>query len=193
MTAIEITEADRKRFWSLVEKRGEFECWPWRGSPAVKGYGRFFLTRRKSLRAHRLALILTSGPIPASLVVDHICRQRDCCNPAHLRAISNAENVLIGVGPTAQNARKTHCKRGHELAGWNLILRGKCRNCRRCRYDAQNLRKRERLAEAARIRSLAHQSPAESVEGEGATRGHQSTGNALSEAPGRNGRDGEKA
>jgi hypothetical protein len=45
----------------------------------------------------------------------------------------------------------------------------------------------------AAIEALAPQSPVQSVEGEGATQGHQSTGNALSEAPGRNGRDGEKA
>ena len=84
--------------------------------------------------AHRLAYQSFYGPIPDGLVIDHLCRNRTCCNPAHLEAVTNRENTLRGVGFPALNDAKTHCPQGHEYAGEKLyVWKGKrfCRACRR--------------------------------------------------------------
>lgn len=109
-----------KRFWDKVEKTKS--CWLWTGSYDKDGYGWFWMDG-KNLAAHRAVWFLTFGrdSIPADKVTDHICRNRKCVNPKHLRLVSNADNVLIGIGPTAINKRKTHCPRGHALTEDNLV------------------------------------------------------------------------
>ena len=43
------------RFWSKAEVGRDSECWEWRGSKTVSGYGNFQIDRIH-VRAHRLAL-----------------------------------------------------------------------------------------------------------------------------------------
>ena len=50
------------------------------------------------------------------------CRNRWCQNPAHWRVITRRRQRARGRSPSAVNARKTHCIRGHELAGRNLLI-----------------------------------------------------------------------
>lgn len=50
------------------------------------------------------------------LVIDHICKNKACVNPIHLRMCTNRENCLRdNLGVSAINARKTHCLNGHDL------------------------------------------------------------------------------
>lgn len=97
-------------------------CWGWAGTVDRWGYGTLWDNGR-SVKATRFSYQRFIGPIPDGLVLDHLCRNPNCVNPSHLEAVTDKENVLRGVGPTAKNARKSHCLRGHELAGENLYLR----------------------------------------------------------------------
>jgi hypothetical protein len=126
-----------ERFWSKVDVGNQDECWEWSGC-RVRGYGQFHIGNRKRVRAHRFAYELLVGEIPEGLVLDHLCRNTACCNPAHLEAVTTRENILRGVGLAAANSRKTHCKNGHEFTPENTYSspseeqRG-WRECRVCR------------------------------------------------------------
>lgn len=40
--------------------------------------------------SHRRAWEAANGPVPDGLVLDHLCRNRWCCNPTHLEPVTNA-------------------------------------------------------------------------------------------------------
>jgi hypothetical protein len=133
-------------FWDLVDSRNPNGCWIWTGY-CHQGYGRLWVPeRQQSFNVHRLAYEERIGPVPSDLELDHLCRKRACCNPAHLEPVTHQENVLRGVSPAAQNARKTHCPQGHPYAGKNLYVKpnGKriCRICHRVALRAASERKR---------------------------------------------------
>lgn len=108
-----------ENFWSKVEKTDY--CWNWIGTKNPDGYGLFRVDKVK-VGAHRFSYELHKGKIPEGKQIDHLCRNRACVNPDHLEAVLPIINYLRGVSPWAQNARKTHCKHGHELSGENLII-----------------------------------------------------------------------
>lgn len=129
----------KERFWEKVDKRGDDECWLWRAAVmsadwpyGVIGSGE----GRWNYHAHRLSYEWAKGPIPEGLMLDHLCRNPRCVNPAHLEAVTPRENTLRGVGPSAQAALKGACPKGHPYAGENLAVneRGH-RNCRQCKRD----------------------------------------------------------
>lgn len=83
----------RGRFMPLdryvVENRGyETACHVWQGAVNSKGYAQ---ARRKLV--HRLVYEEAHGPIPAGLVIDHLCCVPGCVNPDHLEAVTNGENI----------------------------------------------------------------------------------------------------
>lgn len=114
-------------------------CWLWTGCLNSKGYGCTTDGTGRVVLTHRLVVERTRGAIPEGMQVDHLCRVRRCCNPAHLDVVTPKENVnRAGWG------MQSVCKRGHALTGANLIMkkRGKLapvRNCRACR-DASTAR-----------------------------------------------------
>lgn len=140
-------------FWGRVQIDSD-GCWRWKGSISRQGYGSLTIKedgKSRIVSAHRMAFRLHHGKWPDQCI-DHLCRNRSCCNPAHLEDVSNKENVLRGEGLTAQNARKTHCSKGHELTGENLLIRkyaGQpdfrgCRTCRLTSLRAYQKRRREK-------------------------------------------------
>jgi hypothetical protein len=101
-----------ERFWAKVYKDGPIPehrpdlgpCWLWRGFLDRDGYGIFPFSARELRRAPRFAHELVSGPIPAGLEVDHLCRNRGCVKafgdehgPAHTELVTHAENMARGV------------------------------------------------------------------------------------------------
>jgi hypothetical protein len=116
-------------FWSRVDKTET--CWLWTGAKSVRGYG--VAGQRPSRLAHRVAYEYLVGQIPEGLDLDHLCRVLACVNPDHLEPVPHRINVLRGESPAAQNAVKTHCKRGHSLSGDNLyVFPSGGRMCRTC-------------------------------------------------------------
>lgn len=109
----------------------------WKHAPRTKPTGRY----GRPIQAHRLVYELFCGPIPQSMQLDHVCRQRGCVNPSHLRVVTGRDNLLAAGSKcvAAINAAKTSCNHGHPLSGDNLyVSRGKryCRTCKRNRKQA---------------------------------------------------------
>lgn len=126
-------------------------CWIWTGAQFQQrgGYGAVGY-EGATWRVHRLTYTLLVGPVPDGLVLDHLCRQRLCCNPAHLEPVTQAVNLERGV----TGRRKTRCVNGHALVGENLFIRqrkeGERWECRACiRANKRRRRAEARLAVAS--------------------------------------------
>ncbi len=116
-------------------------CLLWTGTINHEGYGKVWVPALKLRRfAHRIAYELAYGPIPGGRQLDHLCRVRPCINPEHLEAVTPRVNALRSESIAAKNAVKTHCDRGHELAGDNV--RTKSNGGRQC-WTCQQARSRE--------------------------------------------------
>lgn len=142
-----IEAAQDRRFWLKVEKGPS--CWLWFGPVSGRGYGVMWW-RKRNRAAHRIALLMGGTTIAAQLVVDHVCRNRLCVNPAHLRVVSNrANSIENSESVTAKNAQKTHCKHGHALRGENVRRHGpemRYRSCRTCLREIDRRWKARRKA-----------------------------------------------
>ena len=110
----------------------EGSCWISHKRPNSEGYIQV-KNAQQTFRAHRLSYQLHVGPIHAGKELDHLCRRRNCLNPAHLEIVTTRENVLRGEGPTARHARQTHCIHGHKFDKANTHIRKNGgRHCRAC-------------------------------------------------------------
>jgi hypothetical protein len=123
-----------------VEDRGHTTaCWIWQQGINGAGYGTARPAGCQHGLAHRIAYEAFVGPIPAGLTIDHLCRVRPCCNPAHLEAVTQRENNARGGVGWASGTRggpgrstQDYCRRGHELTPDNVILWKAGRRCRAC-------------------------------------------------------------
>lgn len=121
-------------------KRVQSGCWEWQGNITPNGYGAWYGLKGpyEERLAHRISYRAFTGPIPAGLQIDHLCRNRCCVNPAHLEAVTRKVNILRGESSSAQNARKTHCPKGHPYEQGNIYrLAQGTRICRQCAIDRQ--------------------------------------------------------
>lgn len=82
-----------ERFWDHVDQFSDPNgCWNWLGNVNTTGYGRFGVGKKIHL-AHRFSYQLANHSEPGSMQVDHVCHNRRCVKPAHLRLVTNKQNT----------------------------------------------------------------------------------------------------
>ena len=122
------------RFSKTSEPKSLDECWVWKGHKDKEGYGKGNPHKEINMLAHRISFYLFHGRVGVGKVVDHICKNRSCVNPFHLRQVTQYVNAVENsVSPVAQNKSKTHCKYGHELVLRKKLESGRTwRKCPKC-------------------------------------------------------------
>lgn len=98
------------RFFKKVQKGDG--CHIWTGSLDTGGYG-CFNVNRKTMTTHRLAYGIAYGDFDESMHVDHICHNRACVNPGHLRLTTRRQNAENRSGPAR------HGKSGVRGVSWH--------------------------------------------------------------------------
>lgn len=113
-------------------KTVESTCTVWIGATNSKGYGLVWLDGDARL-AHRVAYENAHGQIPAGMVVDHLCRVRNCVRVDHLELVTVGENTRRGRVAGGLSAGET-CINGHELTDGDIYTRPNgVTECRKCR------------------------------------------------------------
>jgi len=113
-------------------------CWTWRGSKKLKSANqtcyvhRFFYERYHEVKLDRSTWVIQK------------CNNKNCVNPNHLEA-GNAKKICNKPSIKKNNfqAKKTHCKAGHELIKPNIYNMKK--GNRVCRICCEASRKRSKL------------------------------------------------
>lgn len=101
------------------------ECWIWMGSLNDSGYG-----------PHRKWYFTLVGPIPSDLELDHLCLNRCCVNPSHLKIVTTSQNL--------KRRHELQCKKGHPRNNKNTYWWDGKRHCKDCRRKAE-LKYKERI------------------------------------------------
>jgi hypothetical protein len=131
-TLSERLDAATDRIEARLDRTGD--CWLWPGGTNGKGYGVLAVKTgvdrgQVMLYVHRVMFERYVRPLVGDEEVDHSCFVRNCGNPAHLEAVTHAENVRRTA------ARITACPRNHLYTPENTAIRSGKRRCRTCERD----------------------------------------------------------
>lgn len=123
-----LTEEDKIRFWKYVDKKDAKQCWNWTNNHLVNGYGYFAPRGELSFGAHRISFLLKNGFLPPKgMVLDHLCNNKKCVNPAHL----NPTTIYLNAARGGWGAKlQKMCRKGlHEMS----LTRSADNRCKACR------------------------------------------------------------
>lgn len=100
--------SQERRFWKYIKPAdmgydSRFgPCWIWQGGLHDEGYGRFYLGMDPKVDGlkiwsypHRISFEHFIGIPKPGYVIDHKCNVKTCCNPVHLQAVTNQENLIL--------------------------------------------------------------------------------------------------
>lgn len=137
-----------ERQLSGITLHGSWMCWRLANTPRSTGYSRFSLKNRGTT-GHRAIYEYLMGSLRDDLTLDHLCRNRWCVNPNHLDPVTMRVNILRGASPSAVNARKVSCPKGHP---YNAVKNSTGE--RYCLICGRNKLRRHRRARGAKPRRL---------------------------------------
>lgn len=151
LTVDRLTLKEIQRFFNKfnIDKNIQWNstpCWTWTGNIVAK-YS-MVVWRQQSVGVHRLIYAWAVGPIPKGSVkgnghrleIDHLCKNKLCCNPVHLELVTRRVNIERSNNACAVNGRKTHCKRGHLFTPENSYLVNGGKGCKTCKVIQSRLR-----------------------------------------------------
>lgn len=104
------------KFWKLVDKKSNIECWLWKGRKNKKGYGIICIGSTNLTLAHRYSYILFNklDILPSNVIVMHKCNNPICVNPNHLVGGTQKENMLdralAGKTPAGEKSGRSKLK-----------------------------------------------------------------------------------
>ena len=115
-----------------AQYREDNGCHLWQARLDRDGYGAHKVGRQNVFRAHRVAFMLTHGPIESDQQLDHLCRNRACVNPGHLEPVTPRVNTWRSERMTSM-----YCPNGHPRSTENVrVNRGGGWVCRPCHLAA---------------------------------------------------------
>lgn len=110
------SETFAERVFSKIDASGD--CWEWTRA-TNHGYGVVGRGGRGTgtIEVHRAVWLLLVGPVGDGLQLDHLCRNRRCCNPDHLEPVTDEENKRRGYGVATLHRLRDTCPKGHPKDG----------------------------------------------------------------------------
>lgn len=123
-------QVNGERFWAKVDKSGD--CWQWTAA-ILNGYGRFGVRRDGKKRiglSHRIAYELSGRNIPDGMFLDHVCHNRSCVNPQHMRIVTTKQNTENHSGANINSksgVRGVSWSKGSRKWRVQVTSNGRCR------------------------------------------------------------------
>lgn len=127
----EVWPSMRAKIEHYLDKTHPDGCWVWTRALSTQGYGHMGWDG-KVLRVHRAYVKQLGWDVPDDMVLDHLCRNRACCNPEHLEVVTALENFQRAPSGGLWK-RADVCKEGHPFDEVNTYMNPSgSRACRTC-------------------------------------------------------------
>lgn len=106
---VTIDHLNQLDLWQHIDRSSPNGCWPWTRGATRNGYGKTTVPKRITgidgppiaYYAHKAAYAIDRGEIPdPTLVIDHRCGNKLCCNPRHIQSVTQRLNARRGERPT---------------------------------------------------------------------------------------------